>query len=77
MGFLRLNPDFWKQEVAPKLKGKLSVVKIDTERYPNLAARYKVQGLPTLCLFDGGQVVNRFEGFLTGPQLMQTLQPYL
>lgn len=63
--------------MAPSLKGRMSVVKIDTERYPNLAARYNVQGLPTLCLFDKGKVVNRFEGFLTGPQLMQSLQSYL
>ena len=36
------------QDVAPKIKGKMAVVKINTEKYSNLAAKYSVQGLPTV-----------------------------
>lgn len=65
------------QEVAPQIKGKVTVVKIDTEKYPNLAARYGIQGLPTMCLFKRGQVVQRLEGFLNGPQLLQSIAAHL
>lgn len=65
------------QEVAPQVKGKVTVVKIDTEKYPKLAARYNIEGLPTLCLFKNGQVAQRFEGFMTAQQLMQSLAPHI
>jgi thioredoxin-like negative regulator of GroEL len=65
------------QEVAPEVKDRISVVKIDTEKYPQLAARYNVQGLPTMCVFKDGKVVQRLEGFLTRPQLLQSIGAYL
>lgn len=65
------------QEIATDVKGKMSIVKIDTEKYPNLAARFNVQGLPTLCIFKDGKVVQRLEGFLTAPQLRDSLTPHL
>ena len=65
------------QEVAPQIKGKVTVVKIDTEKYPNLAARYGIQGLPTMCVFKSGEVVQRLEGYQSGPQLMQSLAAHL
>eukprot|EP00850_Spirogloea_muscicola_P003805 SM000015S01305 [mRNA] locus=s15:1243685:1243979:+ [translate_table: standard] len=50
------------QEVARRLKDRLSVVKIDTERYPALASRYNIHALPTFVLFKGGQPVQRVVG---------------
>jgi thioredoxin 2 len=32
------------------------VLKVDTERYPQLAARYQVQGIPNFAVFAGGQL---------------------
>jgi thioredoxin-like negative regulator of GroEL len=66
-----------EQELAPNVRGKVSIVKIDTEKYPKLAARYDIQGLPTLCLFKSGKVVNRLEGFLTAPELLDRLRPFM
>lgn len=34
-------------------------VKIDTEKYPELASRFGVQALPTLVLFKNGQVADK------------------
>lgn len=36
------------QGIADEMKGKVSVVKIDTDKYPNIASRYgiKVRDLP-------------------------------
>ena len=65
------------QEIATDVKGKMSIVKIDTDKYPNLAGQYGVQGLPTLCIFKGGKVVHRLEGFYTPPQLLPVLQQFI
>ncbi len=65
------------EEVSAQLKGRLQVVKIDTEKYPRLASQYQVYALPTLVLFQGGQPIERIEGVLSAPQLIQRLQTSL
>ena len=65
------------QQVGQQLKGQLKVVKIDTDRYPQIASQYQIQALPTLVLFKQGQGVDRIEGVQTAAQLVQRLQPYL
>jgi thioredoxin-like negative regulator of GroEL len=34
-------------------------VKIDTEKYPDLASRFNIHALPTLVLFKDGKVAER------------------
>jgi len=65
------------EQVNRQLKGKLKVVKIDSDRYPQLATQYQVHALPTLLLFRQGQPVDRIEGVLTADQLVQRLQSQL
>lgn len=43
-------------QVARDLAGQAVVVKVDTERHPELAARYNVQGIPNFAVFAGGQL---------------------
>ena len=43
-------------QVARELAGRAVVVKVDTERHPELAARYNVQGIPNFAVFAGGQL---------------------
>ena len=38
------------EEVGASLRDRLQVVKIDTDKYPNLASKYQVEALPTLVL---------------------------
>ncbi|XP_020597445.1 thioredoxin Y, chloroplastic-like, partial [Phalaenopsis equestris] len=51
-------------QVSEKLKDKIKVVKIDTEKYTTIANRYKIEALPTFILFRDGQPCDRFEGAL-------------
>lgn len=41
-------------EVARDLAGRAVVLKVDTERFPELAARYNVQGIPNFAVFSRG-----------------------
>lgn len=43
-------------QVARDLAGRAVVLKVDTERHPQLAARYNVQGIPNFAVFDGGNL---------------------
>lgn len=56
------------------LKNRLQIVKIDTDKYPNIANQYQVHALPTLMLFKNGQPIDRIEGVLQADRLIQHLQ---
>lgn len=43
-------------QVARELAGSAVVLKVDTEKHPDLAARYKVQGIPNFAVFAGGKL---------------------
>ena len=43
-------------QTARDMAGRGVVLKVDTERFPELAARYKVQGIPNFAVFAGGEL---------------------
>lgn len=65
------------EQVNSQLHQKLQIVKIDTDKYSGLASKYGIQALPTLVLFKNGQPVDRIEGVVQPPQLIQRLQSQL
>ena len=62
------------EQVNAQLQGKIKIVKIDTDKYPQLASQYQIEALPTLVLFKKGEAVERIEGLIQAPQLLQHLQ---
>ncbi|HEY1902382.1 MAG TPA: thioredoxin [Terracidiphilus sp.] len=44
------------EQVARDLAGRAVVLKVDTEKYPQLAARFKVQGIPNFAVFARGEL---------------------
>jgi thioredoxin len=65
------------QQVNGQLQGQIKIVKIDTDRYPQIASQHQIHALPTLVLFKQGQPVERIEGVQTAAQLVQRVQPHL
>jgi thioredoxin len=61
-------------QVNQSMKQKVKIVKINTDKYPDLASKYQVQALPTLVLFNQGQPVDRVEGLLSAEQIVRRLQ---
>ena len=74
--------DFWAawcgpcRMVAPEvtraaqdLAGRAVVMKVDTERHPDLAARYGVSAIPNFLILRKGQVVMQRPGFAPHTQL--------
>lgn len=50
------------EKLAEKLDGKVKIVKVDIDENPNLGAKYGVRGIPTLMVFNGGEVTNTLVG---------------
>ena len=47
---------------AEKRAGRLELVKLDVEAGPEIAARYRVQSIPTVAVFRDGEPVTGFVG---------------
>lgn len=61
-------------DVKGRIGDDLMVVKIDTEKYEQIAAKWQVYALPTLILFKDGQPIDRIEGVLDPDALLARIQ---
>src|SRR5262249_18349810 len=55
--------------VAQQMAGKAVVLKVDTERFPAVAARYGVQSIPNFVVLKDGRVVLQRAGLVDAAQL--------
>jgi thioredoxin 1 len=65
------------EELAAEYQGKLKVVKIDVDESTDVASRYRIQSIPTLMVFKGGQEVERVIGAVPKPMLLGRIQKHL
>ncbi|MEM9673805.1 MAG: thioredoxin [Bacteroidota bacterium] len=61
-------------DTARNFKNQLKVVKVDVDRNQSVAFKYKIQGVPTLILFQKGKVLWRQSGLMTRKELSASLQ---
>ena len=59
---------------AAEMSGRAIVLKVDTERYPELAARFNVRGIPNFAVFAQGRLVKQQAGLVDHQQMEQWLQ---
>ena len=60
--------------VAREMTGKAIVLKVDTEAHPELAARFKVQGIPNFVVLRKGKVVQQRAGVAPRSEMRRWLQ---
>ena len=78
--------DFWAEWCGPcrvlgpaleaavaKRNGEVELVKVDTDRNPNLAVSFQIGSIPAVKAFRDGKVVSEFVGALRPPQIEQFL----
>lgn len=65
------------QELKQEVGDKLTIVKIDVDKAPELAQALSVQGVPTFVLFKNGTPLWRQSGAMSKAQLKSFLQPHL
>jgi thioredoxin 1 len=61
------------EELAGEYKGSAKVTKLNVDEAPNAAQNYGVSSIPTLMVFKGGEVVDRFVGVQPKARLQQAI----
>jgi len=65
------------EQLAEDNQGKLKVCKLNTDENQDIAARYGIQGIPTLLFFKGGQEVDRLVGVTPKPIIQKKIDALL
>ena len=61
-------------QTAAHMAGQAIVVKVDSDRYPELGARYNVRGIPNFVVLNAGRVVFQQAGVVGHDQMEQWLK---
>ncbi len=65
------------EKAAEDFKGRLKVVKLNTDESTQLAAGFGIMSIPTLMFFSGGKEVDRVSGYMTKESLASKINQNL
>ena len=60
-------------EIAEEYEGKIKVAKLNIDEEMALAVQYKIASIPTVLLFENGEVVKKAIGFAPKESLVEEL----
>ena len=63
--------------IAEEFAGKAKVGKLDTETSRSAAMKYRINMLPTILVFKGGEVVHKFVGLTQKAEFQQVLNQHV
>jgi len=69
----RMMPPILK-ELKKRFGDELQIIKIDTEKNPDIAIKYHVRGIPNLILFKRGKAIWQQAGVMQADQLERTVR---
>ncbi len=64
-------------EIAQKYQGKLKVVKLNTDENQEVAIKYGIRSIPTIGIFNNGQVVDGIIGAVPKQMLVSKISPFI
>jgi thioredoxin 1 len=65
------------QQVKQSLGEKLTIIKVDIDKSPQTATSFQIQGVPTLILFNGGNIKWRQSGVMNAQALLGAIGKFL
>ena len=61
------------EELAKEYAGKVKVGKLDTDANKEVAVKFGITAIPTIILYNGGEVTRKFIGVTTKQQFVEEL----
>ena len=60
-------------ELAAKYRGRIKIVKLNTDENPGIASQFAIKSIPTMLIFKNGTQVNRLTGALPKAEIERHL----
>ncbi len=57
-------------EVLEGIEDKIDILKVDVDKFPEIARKYGVMSIPNLILFENNQIIKNQVGFLNENELL-------
>ena len=64
-------------EIATQTAGDLTIAKLNVDEHPAIASKYNVMSIPTLLVFQDGELKKRLVGAKSKGALLQEFQEFL
>lgn len=65
------------QDLARDWKSRINVIKVNTEKKPDLSMQYGITAIPTMILFKNGRELHRIQGAMPLDALKNELKEFL
>ena len=65
------------EELAAEWKGRIRICKLNSDENPQISERFQIRSIPTLLIFDNGQLKDTLVGALPKQAIVQKMAPYL
>ena len=65
------------EDIAKEHAGRIQIAKLNVDDNPNIARRYDVMSIPTLLVFNDGEVKKRLVGAKGKAQLLEELSEFI
>jgi thioredoxin 1 len=64
------------KEVKQSMGEDVTILKLDVDKNPQVASAFQIQGVPTLILFQNGEIKWRQSGVVPAQQLQKVLEQF-
>lgn len=62
------------EKIDEKFGENLKILKVDIDKFPELANKYNIMSVPTLIFFENGEIVRQETGFMSEEKIMEFIK---
>ena len=62
------------EKIDEKFGENLKILKVDIDKFPELANKYNIMSVPTLIFFENGEIVRQETGFMLEEKIMEFIK---
>lgn len=62
------------EKIDEKFGENLKILKVDIDKFPELANKYNIMSVPTLIFFENGEIVRQETGFMPEEKIMEFIK---